>query len=574
MDAPLEQVQDALRKLEEVEQQQKASFSGIEMLAAQHRDWQAAVGRMMEEVGLALRREEETRGAPMQPVLSQASRMTGNSPDCASLRSDPEEVNEAIPQEGEAIRVEVANENEDETEHGHDKAKLNRLDAVSFLRKGPKMPSKHNLTTAGPLSKLVMELMPREDIQMAPVRGWSWLRQKAKDLVASQWFETLAGCIILVNLLTIGAEAQLSLNDGDVPWILPWLGVIEIAFLVVYTVEVVIRVLAGGRSVFWDLWFLMDLALVIIGLLALVILPGISSFGVGMEGFEKFLVVRGLRLLRLVRALRTFRYFKIMWRLVSALLSCGQTILSTTLLIIIFLFICACVAIELIAKDDQLLHDERTKWIVEYHFTGLFKASLTFLQFATLDSIAGVYYPLIMVKPELFCFFAPMLIFISIGLMNLVTAVLVENALEQSAEQAEADKKELQESLKRAIPALIDVFNDLDEDHNGMLTYEELQNVFLEDFVPRRLMDSIHVETMADFFQYLDVDASGEVSQTEFVEGLLHFYLQDVPIWTIQTLKLLKRINAQVQNLQHGKPSLHDKPAFRKSDLAALPALP
>jgi len=46
----------------------------------------------------------------------------------------------------------------------------------------------------------------------------------------------------------------------------------------------------------------------------------------------------------------------------------------------------------------------------------------------TLDDIADVYFPLVLEKPYLCAFFFPILIFISIGLMNLVTAALVENA--------------------------------------------------------------------------------------------------------------------------------------------------
>lgn len=45
----------------------------------------------------------------------------------------------------------------------------------------------------------------------------------------------------------------------------------------------------------------------------------------------------------------------------------------------------------------------------------------------TLDDIADVYYPLVLERPYLCAFFFPILIFISIGLMNLVTAALVEN---------------------------------------------------------------------------------------------------------------------------------------------------
>ncbi|CAE7259091.1 scn4aa [Symbiodinium natans] len=553
MESPVEEVQEALRKLEVVQQQQKASLAGMQLLASQHQEWQAAVTQLLDEADALLLLDASATSSPTRkesksslPVRWEASiplSLRSGRVSACSATSGNSELNEPIPQELESIKMDDMDE----------RGKFLRLNAVSFLRKAPQLPSSNNVVGKGPVSKLIMELMPQPTLPIprVPLGGWSWLRQKTRDIVTSQWFETMAGFIILINLITIGAEAQLSLDAEANAEHLHFLGILEHIFLVIYSVEVLLRVMAGGWSVFCDLWFLMDLFLVSIGILALVVFPGIFTIGLisPIQGFETFLVVRGLRLLRLVRALRTFRYFKIMWRLVYALLSCGSTILSTTLLIVIFLFICACVAIEVIAKDQYLLANEVSAKIIDDHFLGLFKAALTFLQFVTMDSIASVYFPLLMLKPQLFAFFAPILMFISIGLMNLVTAALVENAMEQTAVQAEEDKKELQQQLKRAIPALIDVFRDLDTDKNGMLTYEELEGVPMEDFVPGRLLESIHVETMADFFHYLDVDGSGNVSQTEFVEGLLNLCLQDVPIWTIQTLKLLRRIHEEVEHV-------------------------
>ena len=75
---------------------------------------------------------------------------------------------------------------------------------------------------------------------------------------------------------------------------------------------------------------------------------------------------------------------------------------------------------------------------------------MTFIQFATLDDISEVYYPLIMEKPYLAAFFLPMLLFISIGLMNLVTATLVENAMKTAAMEAEEERLKLKKKIKGA----------------------------------------------------------------------------------------------------------------------------
>lgn len=105
------------------------------------------------------------------------------------------------------------------------------------------------------------------------------------------------------------------------------------------------------------------------------------------------LILRGLRLLRLVRALRMISYFKVMWRLVYSLLTAGATMLSTTALLTLALFISGCVAVEVITKDEALKSHPVTGPIVEKYFANLFTSILTLLQFVTLDSIAAVYFP-------------------------------------------------------------------------------------------------------------------------------------------------------------------------------------
>lgn len=126
---------------------------------------------------------------------------------------------------------------------------------------------------------------------------------------------------------------------------------------------------------------------------------------------------------------------------------------------------------ELIAKDSYLRNHHATGSIVEdctcrpnlispmflvsvsrsgrqNHFWGLDKSFYTLLQFVTLDDIADVYYPLILEKPYLGGFFFPILIFISIGLMNLVTASLVENAMQTAAIEAEEERLKLKKKVK------------------------------------------------------------------------------------------------------------------------------
>eukprot|EP00435_Cladocopium_sp_Y103_P042299 s604_g11.t1 len=159
-------------------------------------------------------------------------------------------------------------------------------------------------------------------------------------------------------------------------------------------------------------------------------------------------------------------------------------------------------------------------------------------------------------KPMLILYFGPILFIVSIGLMNLITAVLVENSLEHAAHEAETERLQLKKRVKEALPQLLSAFQELDVDGSGCLTKEEVENVPI-DILPPKMLEAISIESMPELFELLDVDNSGQLDQTEFVEGLLNLVLLDVPISTIQSLRLLRLLRAMSQKLDHDVQALY-----------------
>ena len=68
--------------------------------------------------------------------------------------------------------------------------------------------------------------------------------------------------------------------------------------------------------------------------------------------------------------------------------------------------------------------------------------------------------------------------------------------------------------------------------------------------LPPRVLDTIFVDSMADIFDYLDVAGTNQLTQIEFVEGLLNLCLMDTPISSIQSLKLLQMIRSIVGQVE------------------------
>jgi len=83
-------------------------------------------------------------------------------------------------------------------------------------------------------------------------------------ITSSRYFDYVIGILILVNSLLVGAEIELGLRDIELPWMQP----LDTAFIVVYCIEIGMRLIGSGwRQCFADGWFLLDFVLVVVGVI-------------------------------------------------------------------------------------------------------------------------------------------------------------------------------------------------------------------------------------------------------------------------------------------------------------------
>eukprot|EP00439_Symbiodinium_sp_Y106_P075596 s1442_g15.t1 len=364
------------------------------------------------------------------------------------------------------------------------------------------------------------------------------------------------------KMVCIGFDLQFTLDGSDSP---VFVTVSENVFLLVYTIEFVLRVLSMGWFAYYtDPWCLLDFTLLVCGAIGGVVVPVLKSTGqdmVSLGWLQSILVIRALRLLRLVRALRALTYFRTVWRLVHGLLTSWNAMLSTLALITLTLYTSACIAIEIVTKDVELNSNPNTASIVQANFSSLGTTFLTLTQFVALDSAAAVYKPslglqnrqgldkaLVEAKPILIFYFGSIVLFVSIALMNLVTAVLVEGALNHAQTDRDLEKIDRNERLSKALTRLITLFADMDKNGDGTVTLEEMQAV-PPNLLPPEIFEHEMAVTIAEVFQVLDVDDQGTLDQREFVEGLLAVYLQDMPLAQLETLKLLQKQNHRLDEI-------------------------
>jgi len=376
-------------------------------------------------------------------------------------------------------------------------------------------------------------------------------------LVGDESFDAFVGCIITINSVCIGFEIDYAIRDE----IVPHLATLEICFLVFYIVELTLRFIASATEPLRGAaagWVAGDCFLVFIGLISLIS----SRFFL-----EQVMIFRVLRLLRVVRAVRHVEFLQPLWKLVSGLLEAMATLSCTMVVIAFILYIFACVGGEVIAQDDELRNmtiedNAEIHNLMTEHFSSMGRIMLTLVQFTTAD-ITDVYFPLITAKPWLALYFGAAYLVITILLMNLVTAVLVEDAIARAQDDQTMKNRKLRRKLKMYIPELTKVFDHADHDGTGDINMEELLMMTIPPEMEKGLSEEVKnilkPTTLEESYDCFDADASGLVSKEEFIEGGLAVLLKDAPQEMTQLLQLVRSSNKQLKTIQDRLDRIEDR---------------
>lgn len=375
-----------------------------------------------------------------------------------------------------------------------------------------------------------------------------WRRElqiRIHGIVHSTLFDSFMGVVILASCACMGIEVQLKFDGHNVgEWLqssMPWM---DSLFLILFIAEAGLRVAADGPPVLSNPWFRFDVALVAIGAtVSWIVVPVVNALGIqDLPIVSQILTLRVLRLLRTVRAFRTMDMFSEMCRLCSGLLRSARTMLSVCLLVLIAIFTFSVLGADLIYKSEKLRADEVTLQIVEKNFSSLSLFMLTLMQFTNADSLASIYFPMCTVQPLLGLYFIALWVVITVALMNLVTAVIVDNALALGREEAEVKEAHDRKILQRNLPLLEELFDKMDKDGSGSVTHDEIKVLHAKGQLrfPAEVQKIIDADHLVNMFEFMDKDKSGEIDKEEFIDGVVCLALNHMSIETLQILQILK----------------------------------
>ncbi len=250
-----------------------------------------------------------------------------------------------------------------------------------------------------------------------------------KKLVENQIFSNFILIVILINAVVMGLQtsAKLEASIGHI------MGMIDLVCLIIFTVEIVLKLMAYGIRFFTDGWNIFDFVIVIL------------SFATGLSflsAFRAFRVFRVLRTLKAVKGLRALRALRLVsWldKLKMIIAAIGKSIpgiLWSGCLLLLIYYIFSIMGVTLFGGAFP-------DW-----FGTIGKSMYTLFQVMTLESWSmGISRPVMEVYHTAWLYFVPFVLISSFIMMNVIVGIVV-NAISEVAEINEKEEENEKEETK------------------------------------------------------------------------------------------------------------------------------
>lgn len=368
----------------------------------------------------------------------------------------------------------------------------------------------------------------------------SLLLPKTSQLVHSNKFEAAVGLAILLNCFTVGLQVNALVED--VPsWQLTIASVAEHFFTAFFLLEFFLRVAFFGYQIYtpccpgptplMDVFSnLCDAFLVwVTGVGTAWVAPVV---GIDVGRIRILTMLRAVRLMRLVKAVRKMPQFAEVYLLIRGLGDSMKTLFWTVIVIFFITYIFATFGVVLLSVPLKGIYEDAeaagggaavdlaTLKMLFESSNSLMAWIYTLIQVLTTDSWTGISRPMEDVLPGAWVFFVSYIALASVVFLNLVTAVIVENALEHSKSDEETQLMHQEEASKKAFRNFQQLFLMMDDDGDQVLTKEEFTLAFTHEEIARKLkLLDFKEDECRELFDLLD-EGDETLTLDEFFYGL------------------------------------------------------
>jgi len=348
-------------------------------------------------------------------------------------------------------------------------------------------------------------------------------RRRLKRIVDHARFDYGFGAVIILNALSIGVQADYvaRTSQEDVPLAMQ---LCDTVFCVLFTLELILRFTAHGCSFFymhgwpWN-WF--DCVLVGMQLFEEVAALIVRVSSVSYEGGSNLSFLRMLRILRLVRVIRLARVLRLVRQLRTLVCSIGASLHSLAWTVLLQMFMIYVVGIyftQLVATNRLTISDEQ-KESAHSKAMSLYFGTLADSCLSLYQSISGGVNWNQLLRPfvdEISPLIAPLftfyIAFSVLAMMNVVTGVFVESALQSTSQ----DKEE------HLINQLQEWCVGMDNNNDGGISLVEFDKA-MQDPVHKLRFENLdlNMQDARKLIVLLDLDKTGQVPIGSFIMGCL-----------------------------------------------------
>jgi len=382
----------------------------------------------------------------------------------------------------------------------------------------------------------------RRKAQELMQRGESTTSEPAtplQRLTSSRYFEWFSGVLICSNAVFIGLQTQDSALQAEADAALgrtlqvhtpTGFLTLHVLFSVLFSFELVMRWVCEGLVDFFrerDRWWnLLDVVIVAaswIDLFMQVVSQIEDGDHTGIRSLAILRVVRVVRVVRIARVIRIMRFFRELRMMVYSILGSMKYLLWVILVLVMTFYVfgvtfTAATISQLDTADLWLSPDTRD---LRQNFGTVDRSILSLFMAMSGGNDWGMYYDALRTLPWQYQFlFLLFITFAVFAVVNIVTGVFVDSAMQSNFVDREIIVHEELEAKKSYLSSMRQVFEEMDADSTGCISLEEFE---------RRLNDErviayfnalkLDVSDARTLFRLLDYDQSNEVNIDEFLTG-------------------------------------------------------
>eukprot|EP00929_Paragymnodinium_shiwhaense_P117455 TRINITY_DN8805_c0_g3_i1.p1 TRINITY_DN8805_c0_g3~~TRINITY_DN8805_c0_g3_i1.p1 ORF type:complete len:676 (+),score=125.28 TRINITY_DN8805_c0_g3_i1:51-2078(+) len=394
--------------------------------------------------------------------------------------------------------------------------------------------------------------------------GVSAARRLAWEVTRSQHYEVLSGVVVFIDFVAICRDAD-SRAAAETGTDILTLATMKCCF-VFYVVDLALRAFARGLSIMKKPSNILDLFII-----AVSVLEQLLEFVQSASKSDSLITVRMTRMcrmLRLVRVTKLLAGLKELRLLVQLVATCGKTMFWSFLLSLLVMSMWALLAVELVHPVAQRLA-ERGTWAdcarCDRAFESVMASNLTFWQTILAgDSWGLLALPIMEEEPSTAIVFCGCLLSLTYGIMQLITAVVVDSVAMSRQQDVNSLADEMTQLERAEKEQLTKMFEQIDVDANGYMTLQEL--IFgatrIKPFQDWLRVTDVDSHDLNRLFKLLDLDDDGQVSLVDFIHTLYrlkHGEINTTAKLTKHSVESLEKVSEElVQEYSALKNGLHE----------------